>query len=122
MVVLEPPEDEIVLMGQAETDAPPFLMARGAMSLPATSYYPGPGDPTGGGSSTCTGLPAAYGIIAVDPSFIPLGSHLYIEHYGHALAADTGGAIKGRIIDVCYELLGLADAFGRRTVTARVLD
>ncbi|MCH2922074.1 3D domain-containing protein, partial [Listeria monocytogenes] len=39
-------------------------------------------------------------VIAVDPSVIPLGSRVYVEGYGEAIAADTGGAIKGNKIDV----------------------
>ena len=39
-------------------------------------------------------------MIAVDPNVIPLGSKVYVEGYGEAIAADTGGAIKGNKIDV----------------------
>lgn len=121
LVVLAPPEDRLVAIGLASEDGPPRMISRGPMALRATSYCPY-GDASGGGPSTAVGLPAAYGIIAVDPRFIPLGAHVYVERYGHALAADTGGAIKGRIIDVCYESPALTSAFGRRNVTARILD
>jgi 3D (Asp-Asp-Asp) domain-containing protein len=43
-----------------------------------------------------------YGIVAVDPNVIPLGTRMYIPGYGYAVAADTGGAIKGYIIDLGY--------------------
>lgn len=49
---------------------------------------------------TASGLPAGPGRIAVDPRVIPLGTRLFVEGYGPAVAADTGGAIKGRRIDV----------------------
>ena len=49
---------------------------------------------------TATGVKPQVGIVAVDPSIIPLGSKLYIEDYGECIAGDTGGAIKGSRIDV----------------------
>lgn len=47
-------------------------------------------------------IPEGWGIVAVDPRVIPLGSKLFVEGYGYAVACDTGGAIKGMIIDVCF--------------------
>ena len=44
--------------------------------------------------------PGGISTIAVDPRVIPLGSLVYVENYGKAIAADTGGAIQGNIIDV----------------------
>ncbi len=73
------------------------------------------------------GVPAGWGIVAVDPSVIPLGSTLYVPGYGYAYAADTGGAIKGATIDVCYWSGGTSAAhaaavgWGRRTVTVTIL-
>lgn len=60
-------------------------------------------------------------VIAVDPSVIPLGSTVYVPGYGTAIAADTGGAIQGNIIDLN---MSTADAiqWGRRTVTITVLS
>lgn len=54
---------------------------------------------------TAIGLAQGKGVIAVDPSVIKLGSKLYVPGYGEAIAGDTGGAIKGMIID-----LGFPDA------------
>ena len=59
------------------------------------------GDPTYG--ITRSGLRATHGIVAVDPTVIPLFTNLYVPGYGVAVAADTGGAIKGRIIDLAYD-------------------
>jgi len=46
--------------------------------------------------------PAGWGIVAVDRTVIPLGTRLFIEDYGYAVAGDTGSAIKGNKIDVCF--------------------
>ncbi|HEY2217160.1 MAG TPA: 3D domain-containing protein [Solirubrobacteraceae bacterium] len=66
---------------------------------------------------TATGLPAGWGVVAVDPSVIPLGTHMSIPGYGEAVAADTGGAIVGSTIDLWFPSVGQANAWGRRTVT-----
>ena len=86
--------------------------------MEATMYNPTDGAPHG---LTATGIPARYGIVAVDPDVIPLGTRLYIPGYGVALAADTGGAIIGDKIDLCVEDYGEAMSFGRRTVKVYVL-
>ncbi len=61
-------------------------------------------------------------VIAVDPSIIPLGSRVWVEGYGEAIAADTGGAIKGNKIDVFIPSDEGAMNWGRRTVTVKVLN
>lgn len=52
---------------------------------------------------TAIGLRQGKGVIAVDPQAIPLRSKVYIPGYGMAIAGDTGGAIKGNIIDLGFE-------------------
>lgn len=52
---------------------------------------------------TAIGMRAGYGVIAVDPSVIKLRSKVYIPGYGVAVAGDTGGAIKGNIIDLGFD-------------------
>lgn len=89
------------------------------MSMEATAYLPSDG---GGSGITAMGIPATYGVVAVDPSIIPLGTRLYIPGYGMAIAADTGGAIVGYCIDLCMENYAEAMDFGRRVVTVYVLD
>lgn len=89
------------------------------MSMEASAYLPGDGN---GAGITATGIPATYGVVAVDPSVIPLGTRLYIPGYGEAIAADTGGAIYGYRIDLCMESYSEAMQFGRRNVTVYVLD
>ncbi|TGB04612.1 LysM peptidoglycan-binding and 3D domain-containing protein [Halobacillus salinus] len=61
-------------------------------------------------------------VIAVDPSVIPLGSRVYVEGYGTAIAGDTGGAINGNRIDVFIPNKSEALKFGRRSVTVKVLS
>ena len=89
------------------------------MSMEATAYLPSDG---GGSGITAMGIPATYGVVAVDPGIIPLGSRVYIPGYGEAIAADTGGAIYGYRIDLCMENYYEAMDFGRRTVTVYLLD
>jgi peptidoglycan DL-endopeptidase CwlO len=66
---------------------------------------------------TATGAPVGWGVVAVDPSVIPLGTRMTIPGYGEGIAADTGGAIKGNTIDLWFPTLAQANAWGRRTVT-----
>lgn len=61
-------------------------------------------------------------IIAVDPSVIPLGTRVWVEGYGEAIAADTGGAIKGNRIDVLFQSKQKALNWGRKTVTVKILN
>jgi len=61
-------------------------------------------------------------VIAVDPRIIPLGSKVYVEGYGYAVAADTGGAIKGHIIDVLMPSREDAYRWGRKKVKIKVLQ
>ncbi len=61
-------------------------------------------------------------VIAVDPSVIPLGSKVWVEGYGYAIAADTGGAIKGKKIDVFVSSKSQASSWGRKKVRIKVLN
>jgi 3D (Asp-Asp-Asp) domain-containing protein len=66
---------------------------------------------------TSTGAPVGWGVVAVDPSTIPLGTRMTIPGYGEGFAADTGSAIRGPTIDLWFPTLAQARAWGRRTVT-----
>ncbi|MBC1792312.1 LysM peptidoglycan-binding and 3D domain-containing protein [Listeria booriae] len=61
-------------------------------------------------------------VIAVDPSVIPLGSKVYVEGYGEAIAADTGGAIKGNKIDVHMNTVQACYNWGVKTVKVQILN
>lgn len=72
-----------------------------------------------GGGITASGIPVSrvpggISTVAVDPSVIPLGSKLYIDGYGYAIAADTGGAIKGNIIDIYLDSESECLTWGRQ--------
>lgn len=64
--------------------------------------------------------PGGYSTVAVDPSVIPLGTRLYIDGYGHAIAADTGSAVKGHFIDLFFETNREARNWGIRHVNAYI--
>ena len=66
---------------------------------------------------TATGVAVAYGIVAVDPSVIPLGTRMTVPGYGDGVAADTGGAVVGARIDLWFPTRAEALAWGTRTVT-----
>jgi uncharacterized protein YabE (DUF348 family) len=88
-----------------------------ATAYDATSCGKRPGE-----ARTATGIIAHRGVIAVDPRFIPLGTRVYVEGYGYAIAADTGGAIKGNIIDLYMESYSEAIQWGRRNVNVYILN
>ena len=70
--------------------------------------------------NTASGLPVGVGVIAVDPTVIPLGTRVLVPGYGPAVAADVGTAVKGNIIDLWMPSTALARGWGRRTVTITI--
>lgn len=88
------------------------------LSVEATAYT--------GGTLTAMGLkpvrdPGGISTIAVDPNVIPLGSKVYIPGYGYAIASDTGGVIKGNIIDLYMNSNDECKSWGRRQVTLHIV-
>lgn len=74
---------------------------------------------------TATGSGVRRGIIAADPHHLPLGTRVQISAgawSGIYVVADTGGAIKGRKIDVWVPNNGEARQFGRRKVMLTVMS
>jgi 3D (Asp-Asp-Asp) domain-containing protein/septal ring factor EnvC (AmiA/AmiB activator) len=67
--------------------------------------------------TTATGIQAGWGTIAVDPAVIPLGTKMFVPGYGDGVAADTGSAVSGRVIDVWFPTCAQALQWGRRVVT-----
>ena len=72
--------------------------------------------------TTASGKKAAKGVIAVDPRVIKLGTKVYVPGYGYATAADTGGMIKGNIIDVYMNTNSQCIKWGVRYITIKVYD
>jgi uncharacterized protein YabE (DUF348 family) len=66
--------------------------------------------------------PSGYSTIAVDPKVIPLGTKLYVEGYGYAVAADTGSGIKGNFIDVFFNTGGEVRNWGVKYLKVQILD
>lgn len=92
------------------------------ISMVATAYCPcNQCNYPYGGQPSYIGLPLGQGIVAVDPKVIPLGTRLYVEGYGDAIAADTGNAIVGNRIDLCYPNHQAASAFGIQNIKVYVL-
>ena len=76
----------------------------------------------GNGSYTARGTLLRHGIIAVDPSVIPLGTRVYIPGYGEAIADDTGGAIVGNRIDIAFDSHEEAIWFGRQQLEIYIIE
>ena len=131
-VILEP-EDRIIgvgpstssVMGEVDADGNPVLHIaktedgasfyyKQQFETEATAY-------TWTGSTTATGSVPKRGTIAVDPDVIPLGSKVYIVGYGFATAEDTGGAIKGNIVDLYMDTEQECLNWGRRDVIIYIL-
>ncbi len=132
----KPVEKELLKEERTEAEPTLFLMGRGGygasrssygrakvMTMNATAYDPSP-ETIGPGATgrTKMGLWATYGHVAVDPRVIPLGSMVFVEGYGFAIASDIGSAIKGNRIDLCYDDRGTALNFGRRQVKVHVFS
>lgn len=106
--VIEAPGTSISEYRQIEAPEPE------AMIFEATAY-------TWTGNQTATGTWPSRGTIAVDPAIIPLGTRLYVEGYGEGIAEDTGGAIKGEILDLYMESESECWDWGRRQVEVKII-
>lgn len=140
-------EPVIVSRGDATPAAPPASQTPAPAPQPAAPAEPAPAAPVeepvaeepqgtvmymtatayNDVGITFSGVPSGPGKVAVDPNVIPLGTRLLIESidewpsYGEAIAADTGGAVIGNIIDLWYADYQTCIHFGRRTVKVTIL-
>lgn len=128
--VVNKKQDKVVTVGTKTTVA---QASRGLTNVSSTSgkeiyvsstAYTASCKGCSGVTSTGIDLKSSPGakIIAVDPSVIPMGSKVYVEGYGYAVAADKGGAIKGNRIDVFFSSKSDAYRWGAKKVKIRVLD
>ncbi len=98
-VVYYPPQRNAGADAPSEGEIGRVLNVYATYYTPASAGRP-PSDPSYG--RTATGVLVTYGVVAVDPNVIPLGTRMFIPGYGYAIAADTGGGVKGYIIDLGY--------------------
>lgn len=107
-------------LGIVEERAPEVSRGgRRSLYVSATAYSAY--DP-GNGSHTATGTPVRRGVIAVDPSVIPLGTRVFIPGYGEAVAEDVGGSIYGNRIDVAFDTHAEALSFGRQELEIFIME
>lgn len=126
--VTQPPVNKVVEVGTAKTikGVDGVYQFERELTMSATAYTANyectgksPGDANFG--VTASGIKAKSGVVAVDPKVIPLGTELYIEGYGYAIAGDTGSAIKGNKIDLYFDSYSHCLQFGRQNVTVYIL-
>jgi len=131
--IVKKPTEQVVAVGTKPkssqkktvvTNAGKSLNYSKKITVTATAYTAAPG------KKTASGKVAQYGVVAVDPKVIPLGTKLYVEstddgkswQYGYCVAGDTGGAIKGNKIDLYFNSRNECLQFGRRSAILYVLE
>src|SRR5262249_34345848 len=117
--VAEPkvPSEKPVALAEKAIIAEPETFAAPPISYVATAYSLR--------GRTASGRPVTKGVLPADPRFLPLGSKVRLEAGGYSgeyLVADTGGAVRGRRIDIWTPSARDAMRFGRRTVKLTVLS
>ncbi|WP_068986580.1 MULTISPECIES: G5 and 3D domain-containing protein [Lysinibacillus] len=129
--VVKEPKKQVVAVGTKSVVASAATVSRGSKEpasgkefyVTATAYTPYCNG-CSGTSATGINLRSSSGlkVIAVDPSVIKLGSKVWVEGYGTAIAGDTGGAIKGNKIDILVQTEAQASNWGVRKVRIKVLN
>jgi len=94
---------------------------RSVLAMTATAYSPGTEDNGQWNNLTYVGGTVRKGVVAVDPEVIPLGTNLWVEGYGPAVAEDEGGAIKGNRIDLAFNNRQEAQNYGIKPVKVYVM-
>ena len=130
--VIEEPTNEKIAYGTKEKVVPTVnVPSRGGnipykskMTMKSTAYS---SSDKGVSGITASGMkatrdPNGTSTVAVDPRVIPLGTKLYIEGYGYAIACDTGSAIKGNKVDVYFNSVKECYSWGSRNVDVYILE
>ena len=110
--------EENVIFIPASESVPNVTVNNKEIICSATAY-------TGGGRTSsgilCRRDPNGISTISVDPSVIPIGTKVYIEGYGYAVAADTGSSVKGNKIDVYFNSVSECYNWGNKSVKVTIL-
>ncbi len=113
---IEKPVDQVLRLGTSETGESGPVTYSWTFTGNTTAYYAGK-NATGALGTRCY-----YGTCAVDPSFVPYGTKLFVEGYGTAIANDCGGAVRNNVVDLYMHSTKECFSWGRRYVTVYVLD
>ena len=124
--VLKEPEEAHLVTGSSDKRHPITVPKESYMhyvyNMEATAYDPSPeSNSVDWAGITALGWRTRHGIAAVDPRIIALRRLIYVPGYGFAWTGDTGGDIKGKRIDLCYNTTEEALKWGRRKVKVYVL-
>ena len=109
------PHDNVLRLGTSSTGNSGEYVVTKTFTANTTAYT------AGSGARGALGQSVHVGTCAVDPSFVSLRSELWVEGYGYAYANDTGGAVKGNVVDLYMSSRGQCISWGRRNVTAYVI-
>ena len=113
---IEKPVNQVLRLGTSETGESGPVTYSWTFTGNTTAYYAGK-NATGALGTRCY-----YGTCAVDPSFVPYGTKLFVEGYGTAIANDCGGAVRNNVVDLYMHSTKECYSWGRRYVTVYVLD
>ena len=109
------PHDSLLRLGTSATGTSGEYIVLWTFTANTTAYT------ARSGARGALGQPVHVGTCAVDPGFVSLRSELWVEGYGYAFANDTGGAVKGNVVDLYMGSRGACISWGRRNMTAYVI-
>lgn len=112
--ITEPHDNELRLGTSGTGNSGEYVVAR-TFTANTTAYT------AKAGARGALGMGVHFGTCAVDPGFVSLRSELWVEGYGYAYACDTGGAVKGNVVDLYMNSRGACTSWGRRNKTAYVI-